>query len=315
MRALVTGATGFVGSAVVRELLADGVEVRALVRARSPLVNLEGLEVERVQGDLDDLASLRRALLGCDVVYHVAAFYSNRPEDAARLYQVNVEGTARLLVAARASGVSRFVHTSTIGTIGRPTGGGPATEDCGWPDLKSASHYARSKVQAEENALAAARDGFPVVVVNPCAPIGARDRGPSSTGARILAVLRGQVPPYLREGINFVAVRDVARGHLLAAERGRTGERYILGHAQGNLGLEAFVRLVARVGGIPAPRIRSRNPLTRLRQALHPANRGWQPSGLTADPSKAIRELGLPQTPLEEALAEAIAWFREYRYV
>jgi len=315
MRALVTGATGFVGSAVVRELLAAGVEVRALVRTTSPRENLQGLAVEVVEGDLSDLASLRRAVQGCQVVYHLAALYSPRPEDGGHLYEVNVGGTERLLQAAQEAGVLRFVHTSTIGTVGRPPGGGLASEQYPFNDWERGSHYARSKALAEAKALAAARAGFPVVVVNPCAPVGARDRGPSSTGHRILAVLARRIPSFPLGGINFVAVRDVARGHLLAAERGRPGERYILGHAQGNLDLATFVRLVAEVAGIPAPRLRARNPLLRLYGALRARERGQQPEALTADPHKAISELGLPQTPLPEAFAEAIAWFREHGYV
>jgi len=315
MRALVTGGTGFVGSAVVRELLAAGAEVRVLVRPTSSLANLDGLAVELVHGDPDDAEALRRAVHGCGAVYHVAALYSSRPEDAGRLYQVNVEGTDRLLEAAREAGVARFVYTSTIGTIGRRSDGRPPDESCAFDAWETASHYARSKILAERKALAAAAEGFPVVVVNPCAPVGPRDRGPSSTGARILAVLRGQLPSFVRGGINFVAVRDVARGHLLAAERGRIGERYILGHARGNLDLEGFVRLVARVAGVPTPRLGPRNPLARLRRVLAPREQGWQPLALTADPGKAIAELGLPQTPLEEAMAEAVAWFREHGYV
>ena len=315
MRALVTGASGFVGSAVVRELLREGVAVRALVRTTSPWLNLEGLAVEAAYGDLDDLDSLRRAVRGCDVVYHLAALYSTRAEDAARLYQVNVEGTRRLLQAAQEAGVGRFVHTSTIGTIGRPPGGRPATEEWPFTGGAAASPYARSKAEGERLALAAAGEGFPVVVVNPCAPVGPGDRTPSSTGARILAVLRGRAPAFVRGGINFVPVGDVARGHLLAAARGRVGERYILGHAQGNLSREGFLRLVARVAGLPAPRVRTRNPIALLRQALRPAGRGQEPSALTADPRKAIVELGLPQTPLERAFAEAVEWFRAHGYV
>ncbi len=315
MRALVTGATGFVGSAVVRELLAEGVEVRALARATSSLANLEGLAVEITRGDLGDSLALRQAVRGCGTVYHLAALYSTRAEDAGRLYEVNIQGTERLLAAAQEAGVGRFVHTSTIGTIGRPPGGGLAREEYPYREWESGSHYARSKALAEARALAAAAAGFPVVVVNPCAPVGARDRGPSSTGARILAVLRGQIPSFVPGGINFVAVRDVARGHLLAAERGRTGERYILGHAQGNLDRDAFVRLVAQAAGMPVPRLHRRNPLGRLGEALAPRRRGRQPEALTADPRRAIAELGLPQTPLAEAFAEAVAWFRANGYV
>jgi len=326
MRALVTGGTGFVGSAVVRALLAQGVEVRCLVRpATAPgtsRANLAGLDVALYEGDLDDASSLAGALRGCEQLYHVAALYSTRPEDAAAMYRVNVDGTRALLQAAAEAGVQTIVHTSTIGTIGRPAGDRLPTEEDVFTDLSGASAYALSKLEGEREALAWAVRGLRVVVVNPCAPVGARDIKPSSTGARILAYLQGRVPSFLDGGINFVAVQDVAAGHLLAAERGQQGQRYILGNAAGNLTLEDFCALLEAVTGLPRPAAAAATPgwralAGRLRRVLASRRRApadHRPAALTADPSRAIVELGLPQTPLEQAFGEAVAWFREHGY-
>jgi dihydroflavonol-4-reductase len=321
MRALVTGGSGFVGSAVVRALLREGYEVACLVRAGSVLGNLSGLDVSLVEGDLADPPSLRRALRGCQELYHVAAFYSTRAEDAPRMQAVNVEGSRNILSLAAEAGLARIVHTSTIGTIGRPATGGPCTETDGEVDLTAASPYVRSKVEAERLASALARQGAPVIVVNPCAPVGARDIKPSSTGARLVAYLEGRRPSFVAGGINFVAVEDVARGHLLAAQRGRAGERYILGNAVGNLDLAGFYALMERVSGARPPQDEEGGPLASVRAAWRSLRRhepgqreDHRPAALTADPSRAIRELGLPQTPLEVAFREAVAWFREHGY-
>jgi dihydroflavonol-4-reductase len=255
----------------------------------------------------------------------VAALYSTRPEDAEAMFQVNVEGTRRLLTAAAEAGLSRIVHTSTIGTIGRPATERLPNEDDELADVQSASPYARSKLEGERAALELAAHGAPVVVVNPCAPVGARDGKPSSTGARILACLQGRTPSFTPGGINFVAVQDVAQGHLLAAARGQTGRRYILGNAQGNLTLDDFVALMERVSGVSLPGNTTaravpawRTLASRVRRALaprRPAQPGFRPAALTADPSRAIRELGLPQTPLEAAFREAVEWYRAHGYI
>jgi dihydroflavonol-4-reductase len=326
MRALVTGGTGFVGSAVVRALLADGASVSCLVRPGSDRRNLAGLPVELIEGDLDCAATpaLRSALADCQQVYHVAALYSTRPEDAERLWQVNVEGTRRILEAAWEAGVERMVHTSTIGTIGQRDDGRPPTETDAFQGWATASPYARSKLEAERVALALAEQGAPVVVVNPCAPVGARDIKPSSTGQRILDYLAGRTPSISPGGINFVSVEDVAAGYVLAARRGRIGQRYILGHAQGNLTLPDFLALMARVTGLPAPgdgASLTRRLWRRVRALMRPApiqpeaTGGLRPLALIADPTRAIEELGLPQTPLEDAFAQAVAWFRANHYV
>jgi len=311
MRALVTGAAGFVGSWVVKELLREGIEVRAFVRPQSDLRNLQGLQVELAYGDLRQRESVDRAVRGCQMLFHVAAFYSAREADAPLLYEINVGGTRNVLEAALEAGVEKVVHTSTIGTIGRPAKGGLPDESVAFNLWDTASHYVKSKYLAERLALAMARRGLPVVVVNPCAPVGPGDLKPSPTGRRIVDYLRGKIPPYPEGGINFIAVEDVARGHLLAAEKGRVGERYILGHQQGNLSRRQFLSLMERVSGIPRPR---EGPRTRIRRLFRGKTRGHSPPSLTADPSKALRELGLPQTPLEEAFARAVQWFVENGY-
>lgn len=321
MKAFVTGATGFVGSAVVRSLSRRGAEVRVLARPGSNLANLAGLDVEVVYGDLLDRRSLTAALQGCDTVFHVAALYSVTDADRESMYEVNVRGTKNVLRAAQDGGVSRIVHTSTIGTIGQPQGGSLATEET--PALASSalSHYAKSKHLAEVAALTAAERGLPVVVVNPCAPVGAQDIKPSSTGQRIVDYLRGRMPSFIEGGINFVAVGDVAEGHLLAAEKGRVGQRYILGNREGNWTLAHFLTCLQRVSGQEPPRTARRWHLRLdVRSALGVRPRqgptqDLRPKALTCDPSKAIHELGLPQTPLEGAFAEAVQWFRENGYV
>jgi len=273
---------------------------------------------------LSDSDSLRQALRGCRQLYHVAAFYSTRPEDAKAMFTINVEGTRNILQAALELGLERIVHTSTIGVIGRPSDGRLPTESDLFDDWANASPYVRSKLEAERIALELAAHGAPIVVVNPCAPVGARDIKPSSSGARIIAYLMGRTPSYLPGGINFVSVEDVAAGHLLAARHGRAGERYILGHAEGNLTLDDFCVLLERVSGLPQPRqANASTPLAVLRAALRRlrgdprsqlAAPGYRPQALTAAPSRAIHELGLPQTPLEVAFRQAIVWFRANGY-
>jgi len=325
MRALVTGGNGFVGSAVVRTLLRAEYDVVCLVRPTSDLRNLSGLDVALAQGDLTDAASLESALTGCDELYHVAAYYGTRPEDAQTMLRINVEGTRNVLSAAAQAGVSRIVHTSTIGTIGRRQGSLPTESD--WlEEGPSTSPYARSKLLGERLALEAAAEGLPVVVVNPCAPVGARDVRPSSTGRRLIDYVQGRTPSFSAGGINFVSVTDVAEGHLLAAQRGRIGHRYILGNADGNLLLSAFCSLMRQATGLRPPGERqpatvrlakstARRLLGRRARAISPAQSGFQPAALTANPALAIKELGLPQTPLEQAFCEAVQWFRRSGYL
>jgi dihydroflavonol-4-reductase len=330
MKAFVTGATGFVGSAVVRSLLLRGVRVKALVRSTSDLRNVSGLDIETVQANMLDEDELTGTLSGCDTLYHVAAFYSTSETDGPRMYEINVRGTKAVMRAALRAGVQCAVHTSTIGTIGQPLDGRLATEEVVFDQWDRSSHYAKSKYLAEVAALGICDMGLRVVVVNPSAPVGARDIKPSSTGQRILDFLHGKMPSFTAGGINFVSVQDVAEGHVLAAEKGRTGERYLLGNKDGNLLLVDFLGLMERVSGVqmspPGPVSGVRQIARRAWSAFPRGGRAasarrsvgapdYRPAALTCDPSKAIRELGLPQTPLTTAFAEAVAWFRENGYV
>ncbi|MDP2727637.1 MAG: NAD-dependent epimerase/dehydratase family protein, partial [Dehalococcoidia bacterium] len=254
-----------------------------------------------------------RAAQGCQLVYHAAALYSEREQDAAAMYRTNVEGTKNVLDACRQIGVRRLVHTSTIGTIGRSRPGTVPNEDVPFNLWDSSSHYVRSKYLAEEEALKANWQGIEVVVVNPCAPVGPFDLRPSATGRRILSYLTGIIPPFPRGGINFVHVRDVARGHILAALRGQAGHKYILGYQ--NLSLEGFLGLMEKASGQPRPVAARPGLRAFLRAKGHlPNRRASGPLALTANSSRAVWELGLPQSPLEDAFREAVCWFREKGY-
>jgi dihydroflavonol-4-reductase len=325
-KTLVTGGTGFVGRAVVVELLAAGREVRVLGRDPSHPA-LQGLQVEAVRGDLRDSASLKAAVQGCSHLFHVAADYRLWVPDPGEMYAVNVQGTKNLLVAAADAGVSRVVYTSTVGALGNPGDGSPGTEDTPVCLAEMVGPYKRSKFQAEQAVLEFARQGLPVVLVHPSAPVGPWDSRPTPTGQIIVDFLRGRMPAYLETGLNLVHVRDVARGHLLAEERGGIGEKYILGHR--NMSLSEILQLLAEVSGCPAPTIRlpyfpilclayvnefwatciSRQPPRMPLAAVKMAKKF-----MYFDSSKAVRELGLPQTPVRQALAEAVAWFRERGY-
>ncbi len=245
MKALVTGATGFVGAAVVRALLAAGVEVRILARRGSDFTNLSRFELEHAYGDLRDRDSLRRALSGCRQLYHVAAHYALWAKDPSIFYEVNVAGTRNLLEAAREVGIERIVYTSTIGAIGLPRGGGMGTEDTPVSLDQMAGHYKRSKYLAEQEALTFARQGLPVVIVNPSAPVGEGDVKPTPTGQVIVDFMKGRMWAYIETGMNLIDVDDVAAGHLRAMERGRPGERYILGNR--NLTLREVFEMLAKI--------------------------------------------------------------------
>jgi dihydroflavonol-4-reductase len=322
-KVLVTGATGFVGANLVRALVEDGAAVRVLARPASDRRALAGMPVEVALGDLTEPASLGPALAGIEVLYHVAADYRLWARDPATLYRANVEGTRAILRAAETAGVGRVVYTSSVGTLGIPPDGEPGREDTPVGLADMVGDYKRSKFLAEREAEEAAGRGLPVVIVNPSAPVGPWDWKPTPTGKMLVDYLCGRMIAYLDTGLNVVHVRDVARGHILAAERGRAGERYILGHAAGNLGLrEIFLRL-APYTGIPAPRLRlpravalavgaacelvaragGREPAV-SRTAVRMAKRR-----MFFDPGKAVRELGLPQTPVDVALRDAVEWF------
>ena len=326
MDALVTGGTGFVGANVVRELLADGATVRVLARPGGARRALAGLAVEIVDGDLLDPASLRRAASGVEFVFHVAADYRLWARDPRVLFRTNVEGTRAMLGAAMDAGAKRIVYTSTVGALGVPHDGTPGNEETPVSLADMVGPYKASKFLAEQVACEMAKSGAPVVVVNPSAPVGPWDVKPTPTGQMIVDFMRGRMFASLDTGLNLVHVRDVARGHLLAARHGRIGERYILGHA--NLPLREIFGLLAAITGRRPPRLTMPYAVAWLGAACLEGGARLTgrvpPVPLDAvrmarkrmyfDPSKAVRELGLPQTDVRQALVDAVAWFREHRY-
>jgi len=327
MKALVTGATGFVGAAVVRALLKTGVDVRVIARPGSDSTNLRSLNVDNVLGDLRDKESLRQALAGCQHLYHVAAHYALWAKDPSIFYDINVAGTRNLLEAARDVGVERTVYCSTIGAIGLPPGGGLGMEETPVSLEQMAGHYKRSKYLAEQEVHKLAKEGLPVVIVNPSAPVGEGDVKPTPTGQVILDFMKGRMPAYIETGMNIIDVDDVATGHLLAMEKGRQGERYILGST--NLLLREVFEILSKLTGLKAPALKLPRvavlPLAYLNHWF--ANLTGYPPRIPLegvkmakykmhyDCSKAIRELGLPQHPPEVALGKAVRWFRDHKYV
>jgi len=333
MNCFVTGASGFVGSNLVHELAAQGHSVKALLRPGCDTRALDDVQFEYVEGDLSSRAALADALRGCDWCFHVAASYALWLKDYAPMYAANVEGTRHILQAAADAGCSRIVYTSTVGCIGLPKEEfgqvTPTNEQCFASLEQMSNHYKRSKWQAEQVALDFARQGLPIIIVNPTAPIGPRDVKPTPTGKVILDYLNGDMPGYVDTGLNWVHVRDVCAGHILAAERGRLGERYILGHADGNWTLRQAFDILQEITGIAAPKLKVPYALALgtayVNEALskitgHPPK---APVGgvkmakykMFFDPSKAIQELGLPQTPPKQALHDAIVWFKANGYV
>jgi len=324
MRSLVTGATGFVGSAVVRRLLAAEHHVRVLVRPASDRQNVEGLDVEVVEGDLTDANSLRAALEGCRYLFHVAALYRLWHPRPAEIYRANVEGTRHVLEQALAAGVERVVYTSSVATLGSRADGQPADEDTPVTIDDMIGHYKRSKFLAEREALRFVREeGLPVVVVNPAAPVGPRDIKPTPTGRMIQDAAAGRMPAYVDTGLDVVHVDDVAEGHVLALRRGRVGERYVLGGE--NMTLAAILGEVARITGGRPPAIRLSPswllPAAHLAQGWARLRGGREPR-LTVDglrlarktmffsSAKARRDLGYAPRPAHDALEDAVAWFR-----
>ncbi len=333
MKCFVTGASGFVGANLVHELNARGHSVRALLRPNADERGLAGADYERAPGDVSDRAALTAAMRGCDWCFHVAASYHLWLRDYAPMYAANVEGTRHVIEAAADAGCSRIVYTSTVGCIGLPKVVNglliPTDETTPVAEAQMSNHYKLSKWRAEVVARELAAKGWPVIIVNPSAPIGPRDVKPTPTGQVIVDFLNGAMPAYLDTGLNWVHVRDVAVGHILAAERGRVGERYILGHAEGNWTMKQAFDVLAEVTGRPAPRFR-----VPYRVAWLAAHVDETISKLTGrapkapiggvrmakykmffSPTKSVRELGVPQTPPKQALADAVEWFRQGGYV
>src|SRR5436190_12906615 len=254
MKAFVTGATGFVGSHVAQVLAEQGADLRLLVRTGSDPKNIQQLNADRVVGDLCDPESIDRAMAGCDVVFHVAADYRLWVRDPAQMYQANVEGTRTILQAARKNHVRRVVYTSSVATMGFTVKNNPVDESSPVALENMIGHYKRSKYMAEEVALAAGHDGIDVVVVNPSTPVGERDIKPTPTGRIVVDFLKKKFPAYVDTGLNMVDVRECARGHVAALEKGRSGERYILGGE--NLTLKQILDKLAAITGLPSPRTR-----------------------------------------------------------
>ena len=327
MTALVTGAAGFVGNHVVRLLAERGERIRVLLRPTSQTTLLEGLAVERVSGDLRDRASLDKALDGVRTVYHVAADYRLWARDPREIYESNVQGTRNLLEAARRAKVDRFVYTSTVGTVAVPRGGGPPDESIVTSLGEMIGAYKRSKWLAEQEARKAAEAGLPVVIVNPTTPVGPGDAKPTPTGRIIIDFLNGRMPAYVDTGLNFVPVEDAAAGHLLAAGRGRIGERYILGGE--NLTLKQALEILSQVSGRPAPRVRVPHilalaagyadaalsrlmrrepqiPLEGVRMARH---------SMFVNSERARAELGFSPGPVTAAFERAVRWYESNGYV
>lgn len=333
MKCFVTGASGFVGANLAHELVARGHDVKALLRKGSDARGLQGAEYEPVYGDLSAVAPLAAAMRGCDWCFHVAASYHLWLKDYAPMYAANVAGTRNVISAALEAGCSRIVYTSTVGCVGLPRAVNgaiePTCEDSPVSCAQMSNHYKRSKWEAEQVAREFAAEGAPVVIVNPSAPVGPRDVKPTPTGKVIMDFLNRQMPAYIDTGLNWVHVRDVVVGHILAAEKGKPGERYILGHAEGNWTMKQTLAVLESLTGVPAPKFRvpytvalaaayadegvarftgkpPRAPLAGVRMARYK---------MFFSPAKAIRELGMPQTDPRQALADAVEWFRVNGYV
>jgi dihydroflavonol-4-reductase len=323
MKALVTGATGFVGAAIARALLAAHWQVRVLARKGSERRNLQGLDVEVQEGDLTDPDSLQSAARGCTGLFHAAADYRLGAPDPSQLYRANVEGTRNILAAASRAGVRRIVYTSSVATIGIPADGTPGDEATPNSLQNMIGHYKRSKYLAEEVVIEAARAGTSVVIVSPSTPVGPGDVKPTPTGQLVLDTAAGRMPAYVDTGLNIVHVDDVAAGHLLAYERGNVGERYILGGQ--DMSLREILALISAQVGRKPPRVRLPYgvvlPIAYLAEAY--AKLSGRSGRITLEgvrmsrkrmffsSAKAVRELGYSYRPPAEAFKDAIRWYRE----
>lgn len=327
MLAFVTGATGFVGSHLACVLAEQGADLRLLVRANSDTRNIADLAAERAIGDLRDPASLEKAMAGCDVVFHVAADYRLWVRDPEQMYRANVEGTRAILEAARKNRVRRVVFTSSVATMGFTSNGHLADENSPVSLEQMIGPYKRSKFMAEQLALEAGRSGMDVVVVNPTTPVGERDIKPTPTGRIVVDFLKKKFPAYVDTGLNLVDVQECARGHVTALEKGRSGERYILGAE--NLTLKQILDKLAAITGLPSPRVRvpyvmalatgvvdevvtgrilGREPRVTI-DAVRMARKKMFVSS-----AKAERELGWKLVPVDDALRRAVEWFRANSY-
>jgi len=327
MLTFVTGATGFVGSHVARSLAEQGAQLRLLVRPASDLRNVQGITADLVQGDLRDSACLQRAVSGCEAVFHVAADYRLWVRDPAQMYRSNVEGTRAILDAARNGGVRRVVYTSTVATMGFMQNGHPANENSPVSLAGMIGHYKQSKFLAEEVALHAGRSGMDVVVLNPTTPVGERDIKPTPTGRIIVDFLKRRFPAYVDTGLNLVDVLECARGHVAALEKGRSGERYILGGE--NLTLKQILDRLAAITGLPSPRTRVPYAVALAAGVIDQVVTGHIFRGepratvdavrmsrkkMFVSSEKAERELGWQPGLVTDALRRAVEWFRTNGY-
>ena len=326
MKVLVTGASGFIGGNVARALQGRGYEVRALVRQTSSTLTLKDTGIETVEGDVRDRESVSMALQGCRAVVHAAAVYTFWTRDPRAMYETNVTGTRVVLEEALRAGVTGCVYTSTVSTVGIKPGSLGDEETMASPK-ELVGHYKKSKYLAEREALAMVGKSLPVVVVNPTTPVGPWDVKPTPTGRMVLDFIRGRIPAYVNAGMNMVDVEDVATGHALALEKGRPGERYLLGNK--NMALGEVFKTLEEVSGRKAPKIRlplwlvigagyidsfiegrllGREPLIPL-EGLKVSRKP-----MYVNCEKAVNELGLPLSPVEGALEKAVKWFRDYGY-
>jgi dihydroflavonol-4-reductase len=327
MLTFVTGATGFLGSHVARALQDQGAKLRLLVRPTSNLKNLDGLKAETAVGDLRDPASLEKAMAGCEAVFHVAADYRLWLRDPAEMYRSNVEGTRAILNAARKNAVRCVVYTSSVATIGFTGNGHPADEDSPVSLADMIGHYKRSKFMAEHLALETGRAGMRVVIVNPTTPVGEQDVKPTPTGRIVMDFLKRKFPAYVETGLNLVDVRECAHGHIAALERGKSGERYILGGE--NLTLKQILDKLGAIAGLPSPTVKlpyfvaylagavdetvsgrmlGREPRATVETVRMGKKKMW------ASSAKAERELGWRIVPADDALRRAVEWFRANGY-
>lgn len=327
MKAFVTGATGFLGSHVARALADQGANLRLLVRPTSNLKNLQGLNADTATGDLRDAPSLEKAIAGCDTVFHVAADYRLWVHDPNEMYRSNVDGTRAIIEAARKNGVRRVVYTSSVATIGFTSNGHPADEDSPVSLANMIGHYKRSKFMAEQVAMEAGRSGMHVVTVNPTTPIGEQDVKPTPTGRIVVDFLKRKFPAYVETGLNLVDVRECARGHVVALEKGRAGERYILGGE--NLTLKQILDKLGQITGLPSPAIKLPYAVAFAAGVFGEIVTGRMLHGdpratidtvrmgkkmMFASSAKAERELGWKFVPVEDALGRAVEWFRANGY-
>jgi len=322
VKTLVTGGSGYIGSAVVRELLEEEQELRVLVRKSDDLTNLGGLDIDLVYGDITDFHSVMRALEGCDRVFHLAAVYAIWLPDPRQMSWVNVNGTRNVLEACLRKRVEKVVYTSSVAALGAHGKGRPADESASFNLAHTRDGYYLSKYRAEQVALDYSRRGLPVVIVNPTNPCGPRDIAPTPNGQLIINVIKGKLPGYVDGGINVSDIDDTAKGHVLAMRKGRPGEKYVLGNT--NLSVKQYFDLIAELGGGKSPSIRIPRSVAvssgYLYELLAMVTR--RPPVTTAawvrvgseysfwDSSKAVEELGMPQTPVRESIQGAIDWFK-----